>query len=228
MGDHLKHLETTLNLARDAGIQFKAVKSQLARAQILYVGYKASAKGWGPDPTKLKAVADFEIGPDSTINTVRQFIGMANQFSRFISDFSKKTAPLRALIKQDDDKEDKDELDGEPEGEKEPAEEPEDSEVRGTPAKPKNEKAAPMTAAERKKKQKERRAQEITLKLRERWTDECTSAVEFLKDQLTKAPIFAWPDFSDTAEPMELHVDASQKGLGAVVRQVQNGDLRVI
>ena len=132
MGDHLKHLETTLNLARDAGIQFKAAKSQLARAQILYVGYKASAKGWGPDPTKLKAVADFEIGPDSTINTVRQFIGMANQFSRFISDFSKKTAPLRALIKQDDDKEDKDELDGEPEGEKEPAEEPEDSEVRGT------------------------------------------------------------------------------------------------
>ena len=81
---------------------------------------------------------------------------------------------------------------------------------------------------ERKKKQKERRAQEITLKLKERWTDECTAAVEFLKDQLTKAPILAWPDFSDTAEPMELHVDASQKGLGAVLRQVQNGELRVI
>ena len=54
------------------------------------------------------------------------------------------------------------------------------------------------------------------------------AAVEFLKYQLTKALILAWPDFSDNAEPMELYVDASQKGLGAVLRQVQNGDLRVI
>ena len=58
------------------------------------------------------------------------------------------------------------------------------------------------------------------------WTTECQNAFELLKEKLTCAPVFLYPDFG---KPFVLETDASIKGLGAVLSQKQdNGQLHPV
>jgi hypothetical protein len=52
-----------------------------------------------------------------------------------------------------------------------------------------------------------------------------TSILDQLVTRITSAPILAYPDYN---EPFVLHTDASQEGLGAVLYQEQNSEMRVI
>ncbi|XP_051793415.1 uncharacterized protein b3gat1b isoform X1 [Acanthochromis polyacanthus] len=57
------------------------------------------------------------------------------------------------------------------------------------------------------------------------WTERHQEALCKLIDMLTNPPVLAYPDFE---LPFVLHTDASDKGLGAVLYQSQQGKLRVI
>lgn len=59
----------------------------------------------------------------------------------------------------------------------------------------------------------------------DRWDDSCSQAFQQIIHCLTHAPVLA---FADPTKPYELHVDASFKGLGAVLYQLQEGDLRPV
>ena len=59
----------------------------------------------------------------------------------------------------------------------------------------------------------------------ERWNGECQKVFNDLCTALTTAPVLAYPDFS---KPFIVETDASDKGLGAVLSQKQDGKLRVI
>ena len=52
-----------------------------------------------------------------------------------------------------------------------------------------------------------------------RWTEECSSAFNFLKDRLAQAPVLDYPQFESQANPFNLQTDASAIGLGAVLEQ---------
>ncbi len=54
------------------------------------------------------------------------------------------------------------------------------------------------------------------------WTDKHQEILEGLIDCLVKPPVLAFPDFSQS---FELHTDASNQGLGAVLYQKQDGKL---
>ncbi|CAI5672770.1 unnamed protein product [Oreochromis niloticus] len=58
-----------------------------------------------------------------------------------------------------------------------------------------------------------------------RWTPACQQAFESVIKSLTTAPVLA---FADPQKPYILHTDASTTGLGAVLYQEQEGQLRVI
>ena len=51
------------------------------------------------------------------------------------------------------------------------------------------------------------------------WDTTCQSAFEQLKVELTKTPVLAFPDFSQTAAAFHLQTDASAMGIGAVLEQ---------
>ena len=53
-----------------------------------------------------------------------------------------------------------------------------------------------------------------------RWTEECQTAFEALKDTLTEAPVLAYPDVEKT---FILDTDASKGAVGAVLSQVHDG-----
>lgn len=57
------------------------------------------------------------------------------------------------------------------------------------------------------------------------WTEEHKNTLGTLIDILTQPPVLAYPDFNS---PFTLHTDASEKDLGAVLYQWQNGKLKVI
>ena len=50
------------------------------------------------------------------------------------------------------------------------------------------------------------------------WTPECQEAFEHLKKLCTEAPVLAYPDFT---KPFKLHIDACDRGLGAILYQEQ-------
>lgn len=58
-----------------------------------------------------------------------------------------------------------------------------------------------------------------------KWDDECSCAFQNLKRSLMSAPCLAFPDMDSD---FELHIDGSGVGVGCVLHQVQNGELRTI
>lgn len=53
------------------------------------------------------------------------------------------------------------------------------------------------------------------------WDEACETAFQVLEEKLTSAPAFAYADFS---KPFLLEIDASHRGLGAVLSQEQGED----
>ena len=57
------------------------------------------------------------------------------------------------------------------------------------------------------------------------WTSESEQAFQMLKEVLMRAPVLAYPTRED---PFVLDTDASNKGIGAVLSQIQDGQERVV
>jgi hypothetical protein len=65
----------------------------------VYLGYVITENGVKPDPNKIKAVQAFPVPKDA--KNIKQFLGLAGYYRRFISNFSKVAKPLTDLLKKD-------------------------------------------------------------------------------------------------------------------------------
>lgn len=61
--------------------------------------------------------------------------------------------------------------------------------------------------------------------LEDRWTEECRQAFACIRDALISAPVLAYPRYG---EDFQLETDSSDRGLGAVLYQMQDGVKRII
>ena len=69
---------------------------------------------------------------------------------------------------------------------------------------------------------------ELTGRKSLKWTQDCQKAFETLKAALTSPPLLVYPDWTQNANPLRLHVDASDVGAGACLSQEHSGEVRPI
>ncbi|CAB4016515.1 Hypothetical predicted protein [Paramuricea clavata] len=97
--DHDIALEKVLHRARERNIKFNKKKIQLRVTEMKYLGNIVSAKGFTPDPEKIKAIVEMPL-PRSK-QYLQRLLGMVNYLSQYIPNMSEITAPQRTLLKKD-------------------------------------------------------------------------------------------------------------------------------
>lgn len=97
--DGFRKLREILDLFRAAGLTLNLKKCHFLMQSINYLGFEISEAGIRPGRNKIEAVEKFPKPTDQ--HKVRQFVGLASFFRRFIKGFSAIAKPLTRLLKKD-------------------------------------------------------------------------------------------------------------------------------
>jgi AcrR family transcriptional regulator len=95
--EHFLHLEMVLHLLRQHNLFAKMKKCEFFKPELKYLGHVVSGAGVKPDPSKVETIAGWPT--PSSVHEVRQFLGLANYFRKFIRGYAAMTAPLTDLLK---------------------------------------------------------------------------------------------------------------------------------
>ena len=96
---HLQRLDRILSRIRAAGLKLQAKKCCFVQEQVRYLGHVISAEGIRPDESKVQAVATYPVPKD--VKQLRQFLGLANYYRRFVRGYSELAAPLHILLRKE-------------------------------------------------------------------------------------------------------------------------------
>ena len=97
--EHKQHLSAIFSRLKTAGLTLRGRKCQIGMPQVTYLGHVFCAAGVTPDETKVKAVMEWPTPSSAT--EVRQFLGLASYYRKFICHFSDIAAPLHKLTQKD-------------------------------------------------------------------------------------------------------------------------------
>ena len=81
---------------QESGLTFNRDKCGFSQSSIKFLGHVLSASGISSDPDKVAAI--MQMRRPTTVSRVRQFLGMANQLSKFVPNTAELTKPLRDLL----------------------------------------------------------------------------------------------------------------------------------
>jgi len=96
--EHLTILRKVFRRLRDARLKLNTEKCRFCVNRLKYLGHIVDQDGIRTDPEKVSAITDWK--EPQTVKHVRQFLGVASWYRRFIKDFATKAAPLTALTKK--------------------------------------------------------------------------------------------------------------------------------
>ena len=74
-------------------------KFEFLRRKVNYLRHMLSEKGLSPDPTKVEAVKNFPQPED--VKNIRQFLGLAGYYRRYIKNFAQIAKPLTKLLEKE-------------------------------------------------------------------------------------------------------------------------------
>nr|GEY90376.1 putative reverse transcriptase domain-containing protein [Tanacetum cinerariifolium] len=93
--EHEEHLSTILKLLKKEELYAKFSKCEFWIPKVQFLGHVINSEGIHVDPTKIESIKDWE-SPKSPME-IRQFLGLAGYYRRFIEGFSKISKPMTKL-----------------------------------------------------------------------------------------------------------------------------------
>ncbi|GJT87547.1 putative reverse transcriptase domain-containing protein [Tanacetum coccineum] len=96
--EHGEHLKTILNLLRSEKLYAKFSKCDFWLDSVQFLGHVIDSSGVHVDPAKIEAIKNWAA--PTTPTKVRQFLGLAGYYRRFIKEFSLISKPLTKLTKK--------------------------------------------------------------------------------------------------------------------------------
>ncbi|KAJ9545199.1 hypothetical protein OSB04_024906 [Centaurea solstitialis] len=97
--DHEHHLRLILELLKAEQLYAKFSKCEFWIREVHFLGHVVNKEGIHVDPAKVEAVKKWEA--PKTPTEIRQFLGLAGYYRRFIANFSKIAQPLTTLTQKD-------------------------------------------------------------------------------------------------------------------------------
>ncbi|KAL4366223.1 hypothetical protein GQ457_05G020980 [Hibiscus cannabinus] len=94
----LSNLEKVLERCKETNLVFNWEKCHFMVDEGIVLGHKISSKGMEVDKAKIEVIS--KLPPLTTVKSIRNFLGHAGFYRRFIEDFSKITKPLCSLLEQ--------------------------------------------------------------------------------------------------------------------------------
>ena len=95
MADHDQNVKNLLERARAKNLKLNAEKFNFRKTKVKFAGYILTDTGHTADPEKVRAIIEMPAPKD--VEGVRRFLGMVNYFSKYLSNLSKLSDPLRQL-----------------------------------------------------------------------------------------------------------------------------------
>ncbi|GJR63623.1 putative reverse transcriptase domain-containing protein [Tanacetum coccineum] len=96
--EHEEHLKIILELLKKEELYAKFSKCEFWIPKVQFLGYVIDNKGIHVDPAKIESVKDW--ASPKTPTEIRQFLGLAGYYRRFIEGFSKIAKPMTKLTQK--------------------------------------------------------------------------------------------------------------------------------
>ncbi|GKC37840.1 putative reverse transcriptase domain-containing protein, partial [Tanacetum coccineum] len=96
--EHEGHLKLILNLLKNEELYAKFSKCEFWLSKVQFLGHVIHSKGIHVDPAKIEAIKDW--ASPKTPTEIRQFLGLAGYYRRFIEGFSKIARPMTKLTQK--------------------------------------------------------------------------------------------------------------------------------
>lgn len=96
--EHLNSMERVFKRLADANLKIELDKSDFMRRETIFLGHVITPEGIKPNPDKVKAILNYPV--PKTEKEIKQFLGLAGFYRKFIKNFSKVTKPLTHCLKK--------------------------------------------------------------------------------------------------------------------------------
>lgn len=96
--EHEIKFQRLMKRLEEANLFLQPDKCEFLKKEVAYLGHIITENGVRPDPKKVSAVENFPT--PKTRKNIKQFLGLAGYYRRFIENFSKIAKPLSDLTKQ--------------------------------------------------------------------------------------------------------------------------------
>ena len=97
--EHLENLKVVLERLKSVNLKLNPKKCNLLCKKVSFLGHEVSEQGIATDPAKIQSVKDWP--EPKSVTEVRQFVGLASYYRKFIPNFATICKPLHKLTQKD-------------------------------------------------------------------------------------------------------------------------------